>query len=71
MAILINWFNKTQPKHDKIIITGPIRAAITHLHFELIHPFDDGNGRIGRTFSEKVLTQDLGRPILLSLSTEI
>ena len=33
-----------------------------------IHPFEDGNGRIGRAIAEKALSQGLGRPALLSLS---
>ena len=68
---MIYWFNATKPGKDSIVIPGPVRAAIAHLYFEVIHPFDDGNGRIGRAISEKALAQDLGRPILLSLSTEI
>lgn len=48
-----------------------MRAAIAHLYFESIHPFDDGNGRIGRAIAEKALSQGLGRPALLSLSRTI
>jgi len=71
MRNLIKWFNTTMPEKDEISLPGPVRAAIAHLYFEVIHPFDDGNGRIGRAISEKALAQDLGRPILLSLSSEI
>ncbi|MFT7185775.1 MAG: Fic family protein [Pseudohongiellaceae bacterium] len=39
-----------------------------HLRVESIHQFEDGNGRIGRAITEKFLTQDLGRPPLLSIS---
>ena len=34
-----------------------LKAAIAHLWFELIHPFDDGNGRIGRALVDKLLCE--------------
>ena len=67
MTRFIKWFNDT--RHLKI--PGPVRAAIAHLYFESIHPFEDGNGRIGRAIVEKALSQDLKSPVLLSLSTRI
>ncbi len=47
------------------------RAGICHLYFVSIHPFEDGNGRMGRALSEKSLAEGLGHPILISLSTAI
>lgn len=47
---------------------APVHAAIAHLHFESIHPFEDGNGRIGRALAEMALARCLGRPPVLSLS---
>ena len=67
MKNYIQWFNQSR----KEIKNPIIRSAVAHLYFESIHPFEDGNGRIGRILSEKVLSQALGQPILLSLSNSI
>ncbi len=67
MDLFIEWFNKSAQAQ----IPGIVRAAIAHLYFESIHPFEDGNGRIGRVISEMALSQELGRPVLFSFSTAI
>lgn len=71
MARFIRWFNDTAPGGSNEIRKAAVRSAIAHLYFESIHPFEDGNGRVGRALSEKVLSQGLGRPALLSLSRAI
>jgi Fic family protein len=71
MARFIQWFNKTAPDGSKEIRKAAVRSALAHIYFESIHPFEDGNGRIGRALCEKVLSQGLGRPALLSLSRVI
>ncbi len=71
MTAFIKWFNDTAPGGKNEIKKAVVRSAITHLYFETIHPFEDGNGRIGRVLSEKALSQGIGRPVLLSLSKTI
>ncbi len=71
MHAFFDWFNATKPNGQSPIPNLLIRAAIAHLYFETIHPFEDGNGRIGRVIAEKTLAQGLSRPILMSLSTAI
>jgi Fic family protein len=71
MDRFIAWFNESGPGGKIEIKKTPIRAAIAHLYFESIHPFEDGNGRIGRAIAEKALSQGIGRPVLLSLSKSI
>jgi Fic family protein len=54
MRQLIAWFNDSASSCD-----GLVRAALAHLWFEAIHPFEDGNGRVGRALSELALAQDM------------
>lgn len=70
MKRFILWFNRTTP-HGKEPLPAITRAGIAHLYFESIHPFEDGNGRIGRAISEKALTQSFGHPVLVGLATTI
>ncbi len=71
MERFVKWFNESAPGGKNEIKLPAVRAALAHLYFESIHPFEDGNGRIGRAVAEKALSQGIGRPVLLSLSQTI
>ncbi len=71
MKQFLQWFNDSSPSGRLPIKKPIIRSAIAHLYFESIHPFEDGNGRLGRCISEKALSQYVNRPILMSLSRGI
>ncbi len=47
---LIDWYNKNRKKYPPILL-----AAIVHNQFENIHPFQDGNGRVGRLLLNNIL----------------
>jgi len=70
MNSFLAWFNHTAPEGQQPL-PALTRAGIAHLYFESIHPFEDGNGRIGRALSEKALSQSMGRPTLIALSQTI
>jgi Fic family protein len=61
------WWNNSYMKEE-----GIIRAALTHLYFVTLHPFDDGNGRIARALTDMALAQDDKQPVrYYSLSRQI
>ncbi len=70
MTRFIAWFNRTAPGGPAPL---PVltRAGVAHLYFESIHPFEDGNGRVGRAVAEKVVAQSLGRPSLTAIAATI
>src|SRR5260370_37250412 len=70
MKRFIVWFNDTVPG-GKRPLSALTRAGIGHVYFESIHPFEDGNGRIGRALAEKSLAQNLGQPSLIALAYTI
>lgn len=70
MKRYMKWFATTSPK-GKTPLPTLTRAGIAHLYFVTIHPFEDGNGRIGRAIAEKVISEGLGHAALIALSLTI
>lgn len=56
MAAFLDWFN-TDDSTDPVL-----RAALAHIWFVTIHPFDDGNGRIARAIADMTLARSEGSP---------
>lgn len=66
MALFLDWFNSPDTPSDYV------KSAIAHLWFVCIHPFDDGNGRIGRAIADMALSQADGSPMrFFSMSRQI
>lgn len=69
MNRFVEWYNNFNTNNEiKLIV---IKSAIAHLYFESLHPFEDGNGRIGRALVEKCISELVGKPVLLSISSVI
>ena len=56
MRVFLAWFNRANE------IDGVLKAALAHLWFVTIHPFDDGNGRIARAIADMALARSEGSP---------
>jgi len=66
MDVLLHWFNN-DTKIDLVL-----KSAIAHFWFIIIHPFDDGNGRIARALSDLLLARsDNNCQRFYSLSSQI
>ena len=70
MDRFVDWFNRTA-KGAETALPALARAGLSHLCFESIHPFEDGNGRLGRALAEKSLAQNIGQPSLIALAFTI
>ncbi|MFH1503627.1 MAG: Fic family protein [Candidatus Diapherotrites archaeon] len=55
---LIEWYNKHQNKYPALLL-----AAVIHNQFENIHPFKDGNGRVGRLLLNNILIKNKLPPV--------
>jgi Fic family protein len=56
MKAFLKWFN-APPSGDRVL-----KAALAHLWFVTLHPFDDGNGRIARAIADMALARSEGSP---------
>ena len=66
MAQFLNWFNKNKS------LDLVLKAAVAHLWFVTIHPFEDGNGRITRALTDMLLAQaDNSTQRFYSMSAQI
>ena len=66
MNRFLEWFNQPEPDPDLR------KAAIAHLWFVTIHPYDDGNGRVARAITDLALSRcDGTNHRLYSMSAEI
>lgn len=70
MDAFLKWFKATAPGGGTPL-PALTRAGIAHLWFVAIHPFEDGNGRLGRAIAEKALAQTQGMPSLIALAQVI
>jgi len=59
---VISWYNKNEKKYPPIVL-----AAVVHNQFENIHPFQDGNGRVGRLLLNNVLLKHNLPPVNIEL----
>ncbi|MBI2147688.1 Fic family protein [Candidatus Woesearchaeota archaeon] len=59
---LCRWYDKHKKKYPPLLL-----AAVVHNQFEKIHPFQDGNGRVGRLLLNYVLLQHKYPPINIRL----
>lgn len=66
-----DWYHKFSAKELGKMGEAMVFSAIVHLYFETLHPFEDGNGRIGRALAEKSLAERLEMPVFISLSKAI
>ena len=51
MAAFLEWFNA------EAVLDPVLKAALAHVWFVTIHPFDDGNGRIARAIADMLLAR--------------
>lgn len=59
---LVKWYNKNRKKLPPIVL-----AAVVHNQFEYVHPFEDGNGRVGRLLMNNILLKHNLPPVNISM----
>jgi len=63
---LVDWYNKNKRKYPTLIL-----ASVVHNQFENIHPFADGNGRVGRILLNFILIKNNLPPVNIELKNRM
>lgn len=63
---LIIWYNKYKNKYPALLL-----ACVVHNQFENIHPFEDGNGRVGRILLNNILLKHKLPPVNIELKNQM
>jgi len=61
---LVKWYNQNKKKYPPIVL-----GAVIHNQFEYIHPFEDGNGRVGRLLLNNILIKNKMPPVNISMES--
>ena len=59
---LVRWYNKNKTKYPPLVL-----GAVVHNQFEVVHPFQDGNGRVGRLLLNNILLKHNLPPLNIEL----
>lgn len=65
LSELVDWYNKSKAEYPGILL-----AAVVHNQFENIHPFADGNGRVGRILLNNILLKNNLPPLNIDLKNQ-
>jgi len=63
---LVAWYGKNKRKYSPIVL-----AVVVHNQFETVHPFADGNGRVGRLLLNNILLRHNKPPINIQLENRM
>ena len=70
MNAFLEWLKLTHTTGENPL-PALTRAGIAHLWFESIHPYEDGNGRVGRAIIEKVLAQGVSVHVMTGMASTL
>lgn len=62
----VRWYGKNKTRYTPIVL-----AAVVHNQFESIHPFQDGNGRVGRLLLNNILLRHGMPPLNIELKNRV
>jgi len=66
MRMLMEWYRQSKGSMHPLVL-----ASIFHMQFEMIHPFGDGNGRVGRLLLNQILVQNRYHPVTILERTKL